>query len=96
MLVDHLPSNLDRRYSQTEREALAIVCGCERFHLYLYGELFVIHSDHKPLQYLFNNLLSKPPAGIERWQLHLEPYGNSILNLMTYDCLVSAWKGQSG
>ena len=28
---------VERRYSQIEREALAIVWGCERFHLYLYG-----------------------------------------------------------
>ncbi len=25
-------SDVERRYSQTEREALAIVWGCERFH----------------------------------------------------------------
>ena len=42
-------SNVERRYSQTGRGALAIVWGCEHFHLYLYGAPFVIHSDHKPL-----------------------------------------------
>ena len=69
---------MKRRYSQTECGALAIVWGCERFHLYLYGAPFVIHSDHKPLQYLFNNPLSKPPARIERWQLRLAPYDFTV------------------
>ena len=38
----------------------------------------MIHSDHKPLQYLFNNPLSKPPARIERWQLRLAPYDFTV------------------
>ncbi|XP_028418157.1 uncharacterized protein LOC114543323 [Dendronephthya gigantea] len=48
-------SDVERRYSQTEREALAIVWGCERFHLYLYGSQFEIVTDHKPLETIFNN-----------------------------------------
>ena len=34
-------TDVERRYLQTEREALAVIWGCERFHIYLYGkELF--------------------------------------------------------
>ena len=33
-------SGVERRYSQTEKEALAIVWFCERFHAYLYGAEF--------------------------------------------------------
>ena len=32
-------SDVERRYSQTEREALAIVWSCEHFHLYIYGRV---------------------------------------------------------
>jgi hypothetical protein len=37
---------VERRYSQTERDALAVVWGCERFHLYLYGTTFDIYTGH--------------------------------------------------
>ena len=30
-------SDVERRFSQTEKEALAVVWACERFHVYLYG-----------------------------------------------------------
>ena len=62
-----------RRYSQTEREALAVVWGCEKFHLYLYGTTFDIYTDHKPLEIIYGPT-SKPPARIERWGLRLQPY----------------------
>ena len=64
---------VERRYSQTEREALAVVWGCERFHLYLYGTTFDIYTDHKPLEIIYRPT-SKPPARIERWGLRLQPY----------------------
>ena len=67
-------SDVESRYSQTEKEALAIVWGCEHFHLYLYGSSFTLLTDHKPLQVIFNNPKSRPPARIERWRLRLQPY----------------------
>ena len=57
-------SPVQQRYSQTEREALAIVWAMERFHIYLYGTRFVLHTDHKPLELICNNPNSKPPARI--------------------------------
>ena len=65
---------MERRYSQTEREVLAIVWGCDRFNLYLYGANFEIVTDHKPLELIFNNPNSKPPARIQRWALRLQAY----------------------
>ena len=66
-------SNVERRYSQTEKEALAVVWGCEKFHLYLYGTEFTIYTDHKPLEIIYSPQ-RKPPARIERWALRLQPY----------------------
>ena len=66
-------SDVESRYSQTEREMLAIVWALEHFHLYLYGSEFTIMTDHKPLLGIFNS--HKPTsARIDRWKLRLMPY----------------------
>ena len=63
----------EKRYSQTEKEALAIVWACEKFHLYLYGIEFELITDHKPLTFIYSEK-SKPSARIQRWVLRLQPY----------------------
>lgn len=64
---------VEQRYSQTEREALAVVWGCEKFHMYLIGTRFTLYTDHKALEVIFSPK-SKPPARIERWALRLQQY----------------------
>ena len=66
-------SDTERRYSQIEKEALAIVWSCERFHMYLYGADFELMTDHKPLECIFSPT-SKTCARIERWLLRMQPY----------------------
>jgi hypothetical protein len=39
----------EKRYSQTEKEALALVRAWEKFHQYVYGISFEFITDHKPL-----------------------------------------------
>ena len=70
---------VESRYSQTEREALGIVFGCERFHLYLFGSEFNVVTDHKPLVPMFNHPHSKLPARIERWLLRLQQYNMTVI-----------------
>ena len=66
-------SDTECRYSLTEKEALAIVWACERFHAYLYGAKFQLMTDHKPLECIFPPK-SKTCARIERWLLRMQPY----------------------
>ena len=66
-------SSVERRYSQTEKEALALVWSVERFHVYLLGREFELVTDHKPLEIIYLPK-SKPTACIERWVLWLQLY----------------------
>lgn len=66
-------TDVERRYSQTEKEALAVVWACERFRLYILGIHFELITDHKPLEIIYSPK-SKPPLRIERWAPRLQPY----------------------
>ena len=66
-------TGVERRYSQTEREALGLAWGCERFHMYLYGMEFTLLTDHKPLETIYSTS-SCNSALIECWVLQLQPY----------------------
>ena len=64
----------EQRYSQIEREGLAVVWACEHLHIYLYGTEFKIFTDHRPLLSLFTRWQSKPSARLQGWSLRLQPY----------------------
>lgn len=70
-------SDVERKYCQTEREALGIVFGCERFQFYLFGREFFLYTDCKPLQFLFSKR-SKPCARIERWVLRVQSFSFKV------------------
>ena len=59
-------SDVESRYSQVEKEALAVVWACEKLHLYIYGCEFEIITDNKAVELIFGNPSSKPKARIER------------------------------
>nr|XP_018907425.1 PREDICTED: uncharacterized protein K02A2.6-like isoform X1 [Bemisia tabaci] len=54
-------NNVEKRYPQVDREALAIVWGVKRFFEYLYGRKFTLYTDNKPVSHIFapNALLPK-------------------------------------
>ena len=55
-------TDVETRYANIEREMLAVVYGCERFHTYLFGRPVIVHTDHKPLESLhLKHLTSAPP-----------------------------------
>ena len=72
----------EKKYCQLEKEGLAVVYGVKKFHQYLFGQEFVIFSDHKPLQYLFSESRPVPPLAssrIQRWALTLSAYSYKIV-----------------
>ena len=70
-------SKVERKYSQTEKEALAVVWGCERFQIYLYGADFIILTDHKPLEIIYSPK-GKPSPRVLGWGLRLQSYNFQI------------------
>lgn len=69
----------EKRYCQTEKEALALVWAVEHFDMYLFGkDSFELVSDHKPLEVIFGPN-SRPCARIERWVLRLQSYNFKII-----------------
>ena len=66
-------SDVEERYSATEKEALAVVWACEKFQIHLCGIQFELIIDHKQLEVLYGKR-SKPNARIESWALRLMPY----------------------
>ena len=64
---------MEHRYSQIEKEALAIVWACERLHKYHYENKFEKLTDNKAIELIFVNPASKQKARIERWLLRQLP-----------------------
>ena len=71
----------EKGYAQLDKEALAIVFGVTKFHVYLYGHLFTIYSDHMSLQHLFNpskTISAMASARIQRWAILLSSYQYTV------------------
>lgn len=72
-------TDVEKRYCQTEKEALALVWAVEHFNMYLYGlKVFELVTDHKPLEVIFGPR-SKSCARIERWVLRLQTYNYKVI-----------------
>lgn len=69
-------NSAEKNYSTIEKELLAIVDSCKHFRPYLFGQKFIIETDHRPLVWL--SKLKEPNARLVRWRLKLEEYNFEI------------------
>ena len=72
--VSQALTDVERWYSQTEKEALAVVWAIKKLHLYLFGSHFNLLTDCNAVELIFKNPKSKPPAHIKCWNLRLQGY----------------------
>ena len=71
--ISRTMTNTEKRYSQTEKDALAIKWAKERLRTYLLGApRFKIITAHKPLLPLFNKAKTKMPPRIEKWVMEMQ------------------------
>ena len=70
-------------YATVEKECLAIVRAVQKFQCYLYGNEFMLETDHKPLVYLNRSKVTN--ARLMRWALSLQPYRYPIVTIKGRD-----------
>ena len=78
-------SETEQKYVQIEKEMLAIVFGCKRFHQYIFGRRVEVHSDHKPLEAIMKKPLTSVSTRLQKL----------LLNLQAYDIIVRFHPGKT-
>ena len=66
-----------------------IVFRVERFHEYLYGNMFIIINDYKPLKSIFNRSIISCPPSIQKFFLRLQKYDFKLQYSAGQDMLIS-------
>nr|XP_058971272.1 uncharacterized protein K02A2.6-like [Pocillopora verrucosa] len=67
--------DVEKRYAQIEKEALASTFACERFTDYILGKDIILETDHKPLVPLLSTKeLDQLPVRIQRMRMRLMRY----------------------
>ena len=69
-----------RNYAQIEKDLLAVIYGLEKFHQYTFGRLVIVHSDHKPLEYIVKKSLFKAPKRLQRMLLRIQKYDVQLVH----------------
>ncbi|XP_018406504.1 PREDICTED: uncharacterized protein K02A2.6-like [Cyphomyrmex costatus] len=72
-------TEVERNYSQIEKEALALIFAVIKFHKLIFGKKFILETDHKPLLHIFGNKKGIPvytANRLQRW----------ACTLLLYDC----------
>jgi hypothetical protein len=87
LMQDNLPvayasrtlNKSEKNYAQIEKEMLAIVFGCTRFHDYIYGMVGVtVETDHKPLESILKKPLYQAPSRLQRMIMTIQRYNIKV------------------
>ncbi|XP_055522770.1 uncharacterized protein K02A2.6-like [Wyeomyia smithii] len=76
----------ESKYSQIEKEGLALIFAVTKFHRMLFGRHFILETDHKPLLTIFGSKKGIPiytANRLQRWALTLLLYDFDIRHVST-------------
>jgi len=82
--ISHTARNLteaEKKYSQIEKEGLALIFAVTKFHKMIFGRKFTLQTDHKVLMAIFGNKKGIPvytANRLQRWALQLLAYDFEI------------------
>ena len=78
MYVSRKLTETEQRYSNIERELLAIVFALERLDHYTFGRTITVQSDHQPLQSIWKKSIVSASPRLQRLLLRLAHYDINI------------------
>ena len=78
MYVSSALTETERRYSNIERELLAIDFALERLNHYTFGRTITVQSDHQPLQSIWKKSIVSTNPRLQRLLLRLTHYDINI------------------
>ena len=61
------------RYAQIEKEMLAIVFGCVKFHQYIFGKTITVQTDHKLLESIMKKSRKENPQKLTQLSSRSQP-----------------------
>ena len=62
-------TDTEKRYSDIERECLAVVFGLKKFEYFLHGREVIVETNHSPLEQIFKKNIAEAPARLQRFLL---------------------------
>ena len=71
-------TDTESRYSNIERECLAVTYGLEKFQYYLLGRHTEVETDHSPLEQIFKKNINEAPARLQRLLLRCLRFDISV------------------
>ena len=67
-------SSIQQRWHVSEKEIFACIYFVEKFRRYLISKPFILHTDHKNLENLFNQYKNFKTGKLYRWAIRLQEY----------------------
>lgn len=72
-------TDAETRYSVSEQEIASVLFSITTFRCYIFGTKFLVYSDNKALQYLFQ--VKSPSSRLMRWKIALAGYDFQIMHI---------------